>query len=386
MKNGADICMIVHNDVTADSRVLKEAASLAAHGYRVVVVGISLTGQGPQEIKTEAGFTIWRARPPLLLPARSPNRTGLFLRLMLALPASMVYLRRVNARVYHAHDFTGLLHLALTGIWRRPVVYDSHELFFDRPLPDLAAPVRWALYRMRGLEKRLARRAACVITINDTIADRLAETLGIPRPVVVRNAVDLRDLAPRAADFPVNGRVIAHTGRLVPGRHLHELIIALKYLPADVSLVYMGEGPLGESLLAYAEAQGVKGRFAIVPPVPPEAVSLTLAQADVAAVLTTTEGLNNNFALPNKFFEAIAAGVPLVTGPNVEIAALMQQYQMGVICDPSNPEALAQAINTVLQPENLARFRANARQARAVLNWEQEEGKLIAVYEAILGR
>lgn len=378
--------MIVHNDVTADSRVLKEAASLSAHGYRVVVVGISLTGQGQQEIKTEAGFTIWRAKPPLLPPARSSNRTGLLIRLLLALPASTLYLRRVNARAYHAHDFTGLLHLALAGIWRRPVVYDSHELFFDRPLPDLAAPARWALYRMRGLEKLLARRAVRVITINDTIADRLAETLGIARPAVVRNAVDLRALAPRAADFPANGRIVAHTGRLVPGRRLRELIAALNYLPEDVSLVLMGEGPLHGSLLSYAEAQGVQGRFTIVPPVPPDAVSLTLAQADVAAVLTTTEGLNNHFALPNKFFEAIAAGVPLVSGPNVEIAALMRQYEMGVICDPSNPESLAQAIATVLQPDNWARYRAGVQRARAALNWEQEEGKLLAVYQEIFSQ
>lgn len=379
--------MIVHNDVTADSRVLKEAASLSAHGYRVVVVGISLAGQGPQELKTKAGFTIWRAKPPLLPPTRSSNRTGLLIRLLLALPASMLYLRRVNARAYHAHDFTGLLHLALTGIWRRPVVYDSHELFFDRPLPDLAAPVRALLHRMRGLERVLARRAARVITINDTIADRLAVTLGVPRPVAVRNAVDLRSLAPRAADFSMNGRrIVAHTGRLISGRRLPELITALKYLPEDVALVLMGEGPLRPSLLAHAEELGVQERFTIVPPVLPQAVSLTLAQADVAAVLTTTEGLNNNFALPNKFFEAIAAGIPLVTGPNVEIVALMRQYEMGVICDPSNPESLAQAISTVLQPDNWARYRAGAQRAREVLNWEQEEGKLLAVYQEIFSR
>lgn len=382
----ADICAVVHNEVQHDSRVLKEAISLSSRGWRVVVVGLALWGDTPYRVAHPAGFTIINVKPWWVGPARSANRGGLLLRLLLALPGLIVAARRANARVYHANDFTGLLQVALAGIWRRPVVYDSHELFFDRPLPDLPRPVVWLLNRMRGLEKTLARRAAGVITINDSIADILAQTLGVPRPVVVRNAVDLRDAPPPAAVYPRDGRqIIAHSGRLIPARHLEELVAALPLLPDRVALVLMGEGPLEAPLRAQAQALGVRERLAIVPPVPPNAVSATLAQADAAAVLTSVNGKNNQLSLPNKFFEAVAAGLPLVTGPNAEIAARVRQYDMGIVCDPDNPASIAEAVRAVLEPENQARFRANAQRARAALSWEAEEQKLLALYERILG-
>lgn len=377
--------MVVHNEVLRDGRVLKEAASAAAAGWRVVVVGLSLTGRAPARMAHPAGFTIVSVRPLFVRPTESPNRAGLLLRLLLALPGLLWATRRANARLYHANDFTGLLQVALAGVWRRPVVYDSHELFFDRPLPDLPAPVVWLVNRMRRLERWLARRAAAVITVNDSIADRLAQTLGVPRPAVVRNAVDLRGLPPAAAAYPRDGRrLLAHSGRLIHARHLSEMVAALAHLPPDIALVLMGEGPLAAPLQAQAEALGVADRLFIVPPVPPAAVAPTLAQADVALVLTSTDGLNNLYSLPNKFFEAVAAGLPIITGPNVEIAGLLRRYDMGQVCNPDDPASIAAAALELLRPENQARYRANAQRARAELNWEAEERALLDVYVRLL--
>jgi glycosyltransferase involved in cell wall biosynthesis len=379
--------MIVHNDVEHDSRVLKEAAGVARHGWRVVVIGMALRSGTPLRMEHPAGFTIVSVKPPFV-GYKSSNRLGLLIRLLLSLPMLMFYLRRVNARVYHANDFTGLLQVAMTGIWRRPVIYDSHELFFDRPLPDLPGPIRWLVARMRSLEQLLARRAVAVITVNDMIADRLADTLRIPRPFVVRNAVDLRVNAPCAAVYPKEeGRkLIAHSGRFIAARHLPELVQALCYLPEDTALVLMGEGPLKTQLLALAQQYGVSERLFFVPPVPPESVAATLAQADVGVVLTSTDGLNNRYALPNKFFEAVAAGLPVVTGPNEEIAARVRQFEIGAVCDPNDSHSIAKAIQNVLSPEHYGRFHQNAVRARQILTWENEEKILIQVYEQVFSK
>lgn len=378
-----DICMIVHNDVAHDSRVLKEAASLAAHGWWVVVLGVCLGAENLPEREAVSGFTILRVTPRLFRDLL-PGRMGQLLPLVPVFPLLSLRLRQINARVYHAHDFTGLLQVALAGIWRRPVVYDSHELFFDRPLPDVPAPVRWAIDRLRPLEKLLARRAAGVITVCDSIADRLAATLGILRPTVVRNAVDTRALGPTAAVFRTNGRrAIVHSGGLIGGRHLPELVASLAHLPQDIMLVLMGKGPLQPQLTDQARRLGVADRLLMIPPVPPASVAPTLSQADAAAVLIASQGDSYHHALPNKFFEAVAAGLPLVASPIPEVAGLVRRYDLGVICDPTNPAEIAQAIRTILEPGNLAHYRANVCRAREELNWEVEEGRLIAFYEAI---
>jgi glycogen synthase len=379
-----DICMFVHNDVSGDARVLKEAGSLAAHGWKVVVVGIGLNAKDLPEVETTSGFTIIRVMPRLLHRAM-PGTFGKLLRLVVALPAAARRLRRTRARVYHAHDFIGLLVMALAGI-RRPVVYDSHELFFDRfPEGMFTYPLKYVIWRLRPLEKLLARRAVRVITVSDESADIMMHTINIPRPIVVQNAVDLRQPGSRAAIYELgNRRKIVHSGGLFAKRHLPELVSALTYLPDDVAVILMGNGRLKDSLIRQANDLNVGDRLVIVPAVPPSNVVATLAQADAAVVLVATQPLHYDTTLANKFFESIAAGLPIVSSPTTAAARVMRQYDLGVLCDPTDPRAIADAIMTILQPENLARYRANAEKARADLNWGHEEKKLVALYEGLL--
>jgi glycosyltransferase involved in cell wall biosynthesis len=293
-------------------------------------------------------------------------------------------LRSVKTRVYHAHDFTGLFQLATAGIWRQPIVYDSHELFFDRPFDDLIGPIRRMVWGMRPIEKRLAKRALGMLTVSNPIADRLTETLGVKRPVVLYNAVDIRTTEPSNIVYETGGRkIVVHSGNIVDTRHLPELVTAIASLPDDIALVLMGDGPLKASLLSQAESLGIAHRVIVVPPIPPRMIAPTLAQADVAAVLTTSTIMNHNYSMGNKFFEAIAAGLPLVMGPNKEASQLVAQYDLGIICNPSDPASIADAIRTLLQPEKQAHYRANAAKAREVLNWEQQERKLVAFYKDI---
>jgi len=381
----ADIAMFVHNAVTNDARVTKEASSLAAHGWRVVVVGVSLNEKDQPEVETVSGFTIIRVMPRFLRESL-PGTFGKLLRLMIAVPLIIYHLRRVRARLYHGNDFIGLLIIFLAGIWRRPVVYDSHELFFDQyPAGLFTYPLKYVIRLMRPLEKMLARRAAAVITVNDSIADVLAKNLVIPRPVVLWNAVDLRTLQPgKTVPRRAGEKLVGHSGTIAHSRHLSELVAALKYLPEHVGLVFVGDGPLRKSLFAQAETLGLSERVSQVSPVTPQNIPTTLAEVDVAVILNDYTQLSYLLSLPNKLFEAVAAGVPVVSSPNPEIAALLHRYDIGVTCEPSDPADIARAIQNVLAPENLARYRENVIRARAALNWEAEECKLVALYEKLL--
>src|SRR5687767_13852046 len=108
----ADICMFVHNDVTGDGRVLKEARSLALQGWKVIVVGIALGQKDSVEVEIVSNFTVIRVRPRLFRSAL-PGTLGKLLRLAIAVPSAAQKLRQTRARVYHGNDFVGLLMLAL---------------------------------------------------------------------------------------------------------------------------------------------------------------------------------------------------------------------------------------------------------------------------------
>ncbi|MBI5670294.1 MAG: glycosyltransferase [Chloroflexi bacterium] len=378
-----DVCIFLHHGMVNDGRTLREASSLAAQGWRVVVIAMVLGGFDLPAREVINGFTLIRITPQALRKTL-PGSWGKLLRLVLAIPAIIRAFRQAKARVYHINDFPGLVIMALSGI-RRPVVYEARELFFDRWPRGVNYSLKHLIRFFRPLEKVLARRTAAVVTVNDLIADILAAKFGIPRPVVVRSAVDLRQVEPPAADFPAGRRLLAHTGNLDDGRHLAELVASLAHLPPDVGLVLMGDGPLRGQLVAQAESLGVAERLFIIRPVPPNTIASTLGQADVAAVLTSPHITNNYYALPNKFFEAVAAGLPIVTSPIPAVTALVKQYELGVTCDPTNLASIAEAVLTVLQPEHYDRYRANAQKAREALNWVAEEQKLVALYERILG-
>ena len=381
-----DICIVVHGDVMYNSRVLAEARSLAAHGWRVLMLSIMLGADTDLPERQDVdGVTLWRVMPRVFGQRSGLKTTGKLIQLVLALPLVVWRMRRSGAQVFHAVAFTGLLIVALAGIWRRPVVYDTMELFFDRPFDGMPGWILAVLKTLRPLEVLLMRHAAAVLAVSQGQADVLAQRHQIAAPVLIRSAVDLRRLGPQAADFPAGDyRIVAHSGNMVEGRHLPELVSALPHLPADIVLVLMGSGVLQADLIAQAESLGVRERLFIVPPVPSVSIAPTLAQADVAAVIIASEPLNRLIALPNKFFEAVAAGLPLLTSRNPELERLVSAYQMGLSCDPTDPADIAAKLMMIFEPEALARYRDHAVAARDDLNWEAEEATLIALYTRLL--
>lgn len=382
MTDRVDICMIVDNDVQRDPRVRKEAASLAAHGYRVVVIGISRSGVEPLQSENISGFQIYRVISRLGRHTIK-GKAGSLIRTLEGFVKAAWQLRRMNARAYHAHDFQGLLIVALAGIWRRPVVYDTHELFFERQLPAITRRLTWIL---KPLERLLSRHARYVITVSDGCGEYLVRTYGIAEPVILRNAAELRHSTLNAIPVDSPGQhLVAHSGWLSEGRHLEQLVDALSCLPESVGLLLVGGGQLEEVLKNRAQSAGLSSRLLTLGVIESDQIVPTLRQATIAAVLIEGRFESYHYALPNKFFEAVAAGLPLVVSPIPEVKRLVEDYGIGTICDPSDPCAIADAIKTTLEADTLARMRKNMQQAQADLNWETEARKLIALYDNMLG-
>jgi len=431
-KKGLDVCMIVHNSLTYDTRVLREAASITRNGLSVVILAITPNEHHLPVVEVLKGFTIRRISLPVsyrqlassvhncieILAKQQfasqnskQNNQGVWRRLKLApqrliseilssvyrlvlsdesvvamfivVLQGMYCMWSVKARIYHAHDFSGLLHVAIAGIWNRPIIYDSHELFFDQWYPN--DPPR--IYRnLRSWEKFLARRASAILTVGETIADRLVETLKVKPPTIIFNAVDLRFLEPSEVTYNTSGRrTIVHSGALNFGRHLPELLTSLLYLPEDVVIVLMGDGVLKESLEMQAKELCVTDRVIFVPPVLPNSIASTLAQADIGAVLITNQNIHYDCSMPNKLFECVAAGLPLIVSHCREISDLIRKYELGIVCNPMHPEEIAAGVLELLEPSNLLRYKHNACAARdSFLNWENEEIKLMDVYQNIL--
>ncbi len=301
--------------------------------------------------------------------------------------------------VFHAHDLRALP--AALGSRARHgglVVYDSHEIFVEaganarRPESARAALLR--------LERRLAAGAAALVTVNDDLAAVLGERLGLAdRTVVVRNcpprweppAADRGPLR-AAAGVPAGVPVLLSHGTFVPHRGFEQLAAALALPPlAGVHAVCLGFGPLRAHLDQLAASPALTGRLHVLDAVPPVELPSWISGADVDVVAIQPSSLNHRLSTPNKLFESLAAGVPVVASdfaPMRRIVIDDPDGPLGAVCNPTDPAALAAAIRSLLDlpPTDSAALRARCLEAaHARYAWEIDGGRLLDLYARLSG-
>ncbi|WP_420818992.1 glycosyltransferase [Ornithinimicrobium flavum] len=298
--------------------------------------------------------------------------------------------RALAPDVVHANDANALVP-ALLGTLGTParVVYDSHELWRHRNIrPDrLLAPAVEAIIESVGV-----RLTAGVVTVSPSIARWLQERYSLERvPTLVRNIPPARPTPAREqgrlrelAGLGPGARVVSYTGGITTGRGLEETVDALALLGPDVHLVLLGYGDprYVAGLLDRVERTGVADRVHLVGSVPSAQVPSTLADADVAVVFVRPICLSYRFSLPNKLFESIHAGLPIVAADLPDTAQVVTEHGVGEVFDARTPADLAAAIEQVLaDPERYRRASARAAQE---LTWEAEAARLLDLYSTVL--
>jgi glycosyltransferase involved in cell wall biosynthesis len=298
-----------------------------------------------------------------------------------------------GADVVHAMAYMGIpVGLALGRRDGAATVYDARDIYVDaRNIARLPGLLRRLF---ASIERRWARAADRVITVNDPYADVMADRFGVERPLVVLNC-SLRAQAPvargrrfhEALGLPDDRRVVLYHGGLSRDRGIEQLLDAIPAIP-DATLVLMGYGDLEASIRARAASPALAGRVAVLPAVPPAELIAWVGSADVAAMPIQPTTLNHRLTTPNKLFEAIAAGVPVVASDLPGMAPIVLDTGCGVVVDPTDPGAIAAAIHEILdgQPERRAAIIDGVARAGETYSWEFQAEILIAEYGRLTGR
>jgi glycosyltransferase involved in cell wall biosynthesis len=181
--------------------------------------------------------------------------------------------------------------------------------------------------------------------------------------------------------------LLVYSGALTSRRHLHVVIRALPALDdVHLALAVRSDHKRVAEWRRVAAKHGVAERVHVVPLVPPESIVPYVAQANVG-VNPLDRYLNGDLALPNKLFEFLHAGVPMVVSDSPLMSAFVQEHGLGEVAPVSSVKAWAKAIALVLANPDRYRGDADAREALlAEWSWETQEERLLAVYEELLGR
>jgi hypothetical protein len=225
-----------------------------------------------------------------------------------------------------------------------------------------------------------------VITVSDGIAERLRRRYRLARtPTVVRNVTALQERGPGGlrmrlgidADTPL----VLHQGAPAPARGCEMLLDALRALPG-VQLAFLGDPEPGyaELLRSAVRARDLQDRVTLLASVPLEQLLAHTAEADVGVTLLQDTCENHRLALPNKLFEYIAAGVPVVASALPETRALVEHYRIGWCVTPGDPAALADALELALSRRRDPELRERLDRAAQELSWEREQQRLVQLY------
>jgi glycosyltransferase involved in cell wall biosynthesis len=342
---------------------LKECRSLAAAGYDVHYVAPEAT-DGKRDGVTLHGFALPGGYRPLQIARRLWRvwRTA----------------RPIRADLVHFHE-PALLPVAL--LCRRSgarVVYDVHEDHLSA-LEDGPYSETWKRLGLRLFE-RLARRS-CDGFVAATPA--IARSLPADRTVEVLNYARTEEFAPASAR-PTNGAHVVYVGVITRGRALREMIEAAERLrDPEARLVLIGAFATEE---LEQEARSLPGwrRVDYLGPRSRDEVGAQLAAARAGLVLFHPQP-NHTEALPNKIFEYMAAGLPVVASDFPYWRSLLEPIDCAVWVDPLDAGRIAAAIDELLADEERAHEmgRRGAGAVRERLNWEHEAPKLIELYERL---
>ena len=301
------------------------------------------------------------------------------------------------ASVYHGHDFSAIA--AAVAAARRHggrVVYDSHELYVESgSIGGRSRLLKWAL---RRIERAQYSRSDHLVCVNQLVAQELHERYGRKPTTVVHNCPprwhpprERRDPIRTATGIPQDALIALYQGGFAEVRGLRQMAEAV-LAPGlgSVHLVYLGFGPMEAELREMAQDARYGGRLWVLSAVEPDELDEWVASADVCLMPNQPTTLNEIVSTPNKLFESIAAGVPVVTSDFPERRRIILDDPLGplgAVCDPTDPASIADAMRGLLGRSPALRADLRRRCLEAAherWNWETEAHRLVALYDSLV--
>ena len=363
----------VINDLVTDNRVNKSCMALIECGYDVTLVGRKLSNSLP-----------------------IPNWTFKTIRLKMIFKKGPLFYFFFNLRLFfvglinktdlfYANDLDTLAPMfLLSKLKKKPLIYDSHELFCE--VPELkSSRIKKSIWQK--LEGYIIPKLKTCITVNDSIAKIYEAKYNVPF-YIIRNISDFdQTFIPKSRvqlSLPEDKKIILLQGAGINvDRGAEELIDAMEFVQNAV-LYIIGSGDVWENLKQKVSFnKSIQNKVVLINKLPKSELINYTFNADIGLSIDKNTNLNYLYSLPNKIFDYIQAEIPILASRLPEIENIILQYKIGDFIDDHNPKTIANKLNEMLYSQQLSSYKKYLAIAKKEITWKSEKEKLLTIIKNI---
>jgi glycosyltransferase involved in cell wall biosynthesis len=277
------------------------------------------------------------------------------------------------------------------------LIYDSHEIFVEtinQFFPKKSNFIKLFIFRLlifimkthgRIVEKKILQRVDSFITVNESILTYFKEKYTINKGYVVMNLPRISDtnFSTEIIDFcklynwDKSSKILLYQGVLNHGRGLELLIETIAILPKEYKLIILGNGPLLNSLIAKKENYNLNESIEFINMVKLSELPKFTRGATLGVNLLEAFNLSKKLASPNKLFEYIHAGIPVIASDTIENKIVINQFNIGIVTS-NDTFSIKQKILSISDYDH-KRYKENTVSAAKHYNWENQEKTILDV-------
>ncbi len=291
-----------------------------------------------------------------------------------------------KADVLLANDLDTLpANFLASKIKSQTLVYDSHEYFTgvpeiqDRPF----VKTTW-----KRIERFILPQIKHAYTVNQSIAklykDEYSIDFGVVRNLPLKGNTSVKAKTRKELGLPGNKKLILLQGSGINiDRGGEEAVQAMEFLDNSILLI-IGSGDVIDTLKAMSEKPFIKGKVIFKGKLPYTEMLEYTTNADVGISFDKDTNINYRFSLPNKIFDYIQCGIPVLASRLPEIENIITAYHVGDFIETHEPKHIAKKLNEMLSDiKKQAEWRSNTAEAAKSLNWENEELNVLKIFANI---
>jgi len=368
------IIMILDKPYPSDARVYPEAKSLIKAGHEITLLSWDKNAKNPKYEKLDE-INVVRSYNSKFMEILPYDIFRLHWWWRKGFNDALKLFEKNSYDVVHCHDLSSLpIGIKLKKKFDCKLVYDAHEIWGYMVEKDLHNV--WSRYYLKK-EKKLLEYVDQIITVNEPLKKYFKKITRTPITIIM----NCKPLINKSYEPSHNKKMkLIYLGGLRKPRFLLEAIEVINEIP-DVEFIIGGHSGKKKYIEELKKKCKLASNVNFIGKVPMEEVLTMTKNADVVFCMFDPNDKNNKVGLPNKVFESMVVGRPIIVTKNVYSGIFVEKKNIGLAI-PCNKKSLKEAILILRDNPDLRRKLGQNALNAAIrkYNWKEQEKKLLTIY------